>query len=85
MREPTGLKLGHTTRQNAGMEITREQAGLLHEALFPHLNYLRRLFKRCAEVLPEGDPLRVAAERAYLAAWELNQEAHRRSVRMGAR
>ncbi len=45
----------------AGMEITREQAGRLHELLFPHLNYLRRLFKRCAEVLGEVQHVEGAA------------------------
>ena len=57
----------------------------MHQALFPHLNYPLGLSKRCEEALPDGDPLRVAAARAYDAAWQLNQEAHRPSVSMGAR
>ena len=61
--------------------MTTEQAYRLHQALYPHVNYLLRLKKRCDEVLPPTDPLRVAADRAYQAAWELSREAHRRSVR----
>jgi hypothetical protein len=61
--------------------MTTDQAYRLHQALYPHVNYLLRLKKRCDEVLPPADPLRVAADRAYQAAWELSREAHRRSVR----
>lgn len=61
--------------------MTTDQAYKLSQALFPHVNYLLRLKERCAEVLPASDPLRLAAERAYQAAWELSREAHRRSVR----
>jgi hypothetical protein len=66
-------------------ELTAEQAHALHAALFPHVNYLLRLSRRL-EVLrfPADDPLRVAATRAYDSAWQLYQEAHRLSVRMGS-
>ena len=66
-------------------DLTAEQASKLYEALFPHVNYLLRLKKRLEDLrFADDDPLRVAATKAYEAAWELRQEAHRRSVRMGA-
>ena len=81
------MKLGHPVRQTARMtsdDLTAEQASKLYEALFPHVNYLLRLKKRMEELrFAEDDPLVIAATRAYQAAWELRQEAHRRSVRMG--
>jgi hypothetical protein len=61
--------------------MTTAQAHRLYQPLYPHVNYLLRLKKRCDEVLPPADPLRTAADRAYQAAWELSREAHRRSVR----
>ncbi len=65
-------------------DITAEQASRLYEGLFPHVNYLLRLKKRLEELrFADDDPLRVAATKAYEAAWELRQEAHRQSVRMG--
>jgi hypothetical protein len=65
-------------------DLTAVQASRLYEALFPHVNYLLRLKKRLEELrFAEDDPLLVAAAKAYDAAWELSQEAHRRSVRMG--
>ena len=83
------LKLGHAVGQTDRMtsdDLTAEQASQLYEALFPHVNYLLRLKKRLEDLrFAEDDPLRVAATKAYEAAWELRQEAHRRSVRMGVR
>lgn len=68
------------------IELTQAQARALHEALFPHVNYLHRLQNRLADLrFPANDPLRVAVDRAYDAAWRLSQEAHRLSVRMGRR
>jgi hypothetical protein len=65
-------------------DLTAEQASRLYEALFPHVDYLLRLKKRLGDLrFADNDPLRVAATKAYEAAWELRQEAHRRSVRMG--
>jgi hypothetical protein len=81
------LKLGHAAGQTSRMtsdDLTAEQASRLYEALFPHVNYLLRLKKRLEELrFADDDPLLVAATKAYQAAWELRQEAHRRSVRMG--
>jgi hypothetical protein len=81
------LKLGHAVGQTHRMtsdDLTAEQASRLYEALFPHVNYLLRLKKRLEELrFADDDPLLVAATKAYQAAWELRQEAHRRSVRMG--
>jgi hypothetical protein len=57
------------------------QAHRLYQALYPHVNYLLRLKERCDDVLPPADSLRVAADRAYQAAWALSREAHRQSVR----
>jgi hypothetical protein len=54
--------------------MTTAQTHRLHQAHYPHVNYLLRLKKRCDEVLPPAD-------KAYQAAWELSGEAHRRSVR----
>jgi hypothetical protein len=66
------------------MRFTPAQASRLYEALFPHVDYLLRLKKRLEDLrFAEDDPLLVAAAKAYDAAWELSQEAHRRSVRMG--
>jgi hypothetical protein len=65
-------------------DVTADQASRLYEALFPHVNFLLRLQKRFEDLrFPEDDPLRLAATKAYEAAWELRQEAHRQSVRMG--
>jgi hypothetical protein len=65
-------------------DLTADQASRLYEALLPHVNYLLRLKKRLEDLrFADDDPLRLAATRAYDAAWELRQEAHRRSVRMG--
>ena len=65
-------------------DLTAEQASRLYKALFPHVNYLLRLKKRLEDpCFVDDDPLRLAATKAYEAAWELRQEAHRRSVRMG--
>jgi hypothetical protein len=66
-------------------ELSQEQAGELHAALFKHLNFLLRLKNRLEELrFPADDPLRVAATDAYTACWKLSQEAHRLSVRMGS-
>ena len=65
-------------------DLTAEQASRLYEALFPHVNYLLRLKNRLEDLrFADDDPLRLAVTKAYEAAWELRQEAHRRSVRMG--
>ena len=81
------MKLGHPVRQTARMtsdDLTAEQASRLYEALFPDVNYLLRLKKRLEDLrFAEDDPLLLAAAKAYDAAWELRQETHRRSVRMG--
>ena len=71
---------GYTVR----MTISREQASRLYDALFPHVNFLLRLKKRCDEVLAADDPLRVAAGQAYEAAWRLSREAHSLSYGHGA-
>ncbi len=79
--------MGHGAGQTGRMtsdELTAEQASRLYEALFPHVNYLLRLKKRLEDLrFAADDPLRLAATRAYEAAWELRQEAHRRSEQMG--
>ena len=69
------------TAQRYSGRMTTDQAYRLCQALYPHVNYLLRLKKRCDEALPSSDQLRVAADRAYQAAWELSREAHRQSVR----
>ena len=77
------LKLGHSvgqTRRMTSDDLTAEQASRLYEALFPHVNYLLRLKKRLEDLrFADDDPLRLAATKAYDSAWELRQEAHRRS------
>jgi hypothetical protein len=81
------LKLGHTAGQTGRMtsdDLTAAQASRLYEPLFSHVNYLLRLKKRLEELrFADDDPLLVAAAKAYQAAWELRQEAHRWSVQMG--
>jgi hypothetical protein len=81
------LKLGHAVGQTGRMtsdDLTAAEASRLYEALFPHVNYLLRLKKRLEELrFDDDDPLRLAATKAYEAAWELSQDAHRRSVRTG--
>jgi hypothetical protein len=65
-------------------QLTIEQAGKLHEALFSHVNYLLRLQQRLeTRGFPADDPLMVAAKKAYQAVWELRQQAHSLSCRMG--
>lgn len=67
-------------------EISVAQARALHEALFPHVNYLLRLQRRLEDLrFPADDPLRAAVDRAYDAAWNLSREAHNLAVRMGCR
>jgi hypothetical protein len=67
-------------------DLTVSQARELYAALFPHVNYLLRLTRRLEELrFPADDPLRLAANRAYDAAWKLSQEAHHLAVRMGCR
>jgi hypothetical protein len=67
-------------------DLTTEQASKLYEALFPHANVLLRLKRQLEELrFDEDDPLCLAATRAYEAVWELWQEAHSRSTRMGCR
>jgi len=67
-------------------DLTAAQARELHDALFPHLNYLLRLKRRLEELrFPADDPLRVAATDAYEAAWRLSREAHVLAVRLGRR
>ncbi len=81
------LKLGRAAGQTGRMtsdDLTAEQASRLYEALFPHVNYLLRLKKRLEDLrFADDDPLRLAATKAYEAAWELRQEAHRRFVQLG--
>jgi len=67
-------------------ELSQRQAAALYEALFPHLNYLRRLQNRIEALrFPADDPLRLAVDHAYESTWRLQQEAHRLAVRMGCR
>ena len=81
------IHLAHpnTVRMNS-TDITAAQARKLHEALFPHVNYLLRLTRRLEDLrFPADDPLRVAVANAYDAVWRLSQEAHHLAIRMGCR
>jgi hypothetical protein len=79
--------LGHAVGQTGRItsdDLTTDQVARLYEGLFPHVNYLLRLKRRLEDLrFADDDPLRVAATKAYEAAWELRQEAHRQSVRTG--
>jgi hypothetical protein len=67
-------------------DLTTAQADKLYTALFAHVNYLRRLKRRMEELrFPRDDALYVAVSAAYEAVWQLRQEAHGLSRRMGAR
>ena len=68
------------------MDTSKNTAGELHDALFPHLNYLLRLMRRLEELrFPADDSLRVAATNAYDAACRLSREARNLAVRLGRR
>jgi len=68
---------GQTGRMTSD-DLTPDQASR------PHVIYLLRLKRRLEDLrVPEDDPLRLDTAKAYEAAWELRQEAYRRSVRIG--
>jgi hypothetical protein len=76
-------------RKLPGMEsgdLTTAEADRLYTTLFAHLNYLRRLKRRMEDLrFPRDDALYLAVAAAYEAVWQLRQEAHGLSRRMGAR
>ena len=67
-------------------DLTTAEADRLYTALYSHLNYLRRLKRRMEDLrFPRDDKLYLAVAAAYEAVWQLRQEAHGLSRRMGAR
>ncbi len=65
------------------MELEPWQAGRIHEALFPGVNYLLRLRDRMGKVAMPNDPLLEMVREAYEATWRLYVEMHYRSCESG--
>ena len=65
-------------------KLTKTQARQLHNALYPHCNYLFRLRRRMEQLgFTVHDPLFAAVTRAYNAMHELSVEIHYLSCESG--